>query len=150
MADKEQIVYRRATMRDLPRICEFVDWWLAGRAKARGVKNAGDDYFVTPSQHRAYLKGCHVLLAEAGDRIVGWAVKEPTNVLIHLLVAADWRGRGIGKKMLHILDPDIIRSKSDQTTGDPARFYEAQGYMRMGHVKVGRKRNIDLMAKRMS
>ena len=51
-------------------------------------------------------------------------VKGKNNVLIHLLIDAKYRGKGIGKKILKKLNPDIIRSKSDQQTGDPKQFYE--------------------------
>ena len=67
--------------------------------------------------------------------------------MIHLLIAADQRGKGIGKEMLRQLNPDIIRSKSDQMTGNPASFYEKNGYVLCNTIQVGKKRNIDLMMK---
>ena len=148
MPDKK-IVYRRATRKDLPDIRKFVDYWLSGRAKAKGIKNAGNDYFVTYNQHRSYIKNCYVWLALDNNLIVGWGVKQKNNVMIHLLVDANYRGRGIGAKMLELMNPDIIRSKSDQMTGDPATFYEKHGYMKISQkTMVGKKRNIDLMVKR--
>ena len=143
----KEIIYRRANWDDVKGIRAFVDYWLAGRAKNAGVDNAGNDYFVTTKQHESYLKSSIVLLALEDNEIVGWGVKERNNVLIHLLVATSHRGKGIGKEMLKQLNPDIIRSKSDQQTGDPADFYESQGYMRYGIIKVGKKQNIDLMVK---
>jgi hypothetical protein len=135
-------------MLDLKAICNFVDYWLAGRAKRLGIKNASNDYFVSPGQHKDYLKNTIVLIAFDGDKMVGWGVKERTNVLIHLLIAADCRGFGVGAKMLEILNPDIIRSKTDQQTGDPGPFYEKNGYMRIGANLVGKKRNIQFMCKK--
>ena len=147
MCDKRLIKYRRASMKDLQNIRKFVDFWLSGRAMNKGIKNAGNDYFVSIGQQKSYLKNCIVLLAHYKNKIVGWAVKERTNVLIHLLVAADCRGMGIGKEMMSQLKPDIIRSKSDQQTGDPAPFYEMLGYKRISDVKVGKKKNIEFMSK---
>jgi len=148
MSDKkEKIIYRRARHSDLITIRKFVDWWLAGRAKDAGIENAGNDYFVTTKQHQGYIKNTIVLLAIINEEIVGWGVKEKNNVLIHLLVATTHRGRGIGKEMLRQLNPDIIRSKSDQQTGNPAEFYEKNGYVLCDTIQVGKKRNIDLMMK---
>jgi len=141
------IQYRRATFVDLPAIVQFVDLWLAGRAKKAGAVNAGDDYFVTPQQHKSYLRGGIVYIALEGDKIVGWGVKGRNNVLIHLLVAGDCRGKGVGSELLKRLNPDVIRSKSDQSTGDPASFYEEHGYAKAGVRKVGKKHNIDLLMK---
>jgi len=144
---KEKIIYRRAEHSDLEDIRIFVDYWLAGRAKLAGIENAGNDYFVTTKQHQQYIKNCVVLLAFINKKMVGWAVKERNNVLIHLLIDATQRGKGIGRTMLKELDPDIIRSKSDQQTGNPAGFYEKYGYILCGTIQVGKKRNIDLMMK---
>ena len=141
---KTKIIYRRAKHSDLDDIVKFVDWWLAGRAVKEG---GGNDYFVTRKQHLSYTKNCIVLLAMLGDKIVGWGVVEQSNVMIHLLIAADQRGKGIGKEMLRRLNPDIIRSKSDQMTGNPASFYEKNGYILCDTIQVGKKRNIDLMMK---
>ena len=148
MSDTKSIIYRRATMLDLKNSTHFVDYWLAGRAKNLGIENASNDYFVSPSQHKSYLKNCIVLIALDGEKVVGWGVKEKSNVLIHLLIAADCRGYGVGGKMLDILNPDIIRSKTDQQTGDPGPFYEKNGYMRIGANLVGKKRNIQFMCKK--
>jgi hypothetical protein len=135
-------------MLDLKKICDFVDFWLAGRAKNLGIKNASNDYFVSPSQHKSYLRRYITLIALDGEKIVGWGVKEKSNTLIHLLIAADCRGFGVGGEMLRILNPDIIRSKTDQQTGDPGPFYEKNGYMRIGKNLVGKKRNIQFMCKK--
>jgi hypothetical protein len=45
-----------------------------------------------------------------------------------MLVAAPHRGEGIGKEMLNQLMPPKIRSKTDQSTGNPTPFYQANGY----------------------
>jgi GNAT superfamily N-acetyltransferase len=148
MPDKK-IEYRRANHKDFKSICDFVDFWLSGRARSLGIKKAGNDYFVTRRQQRAYLKNCYVWLALENNKVVGWAVKQRNNVMIHLLISAEHRGLGIGSKLLEIMNPDIIRSKSDQMTGDPAGFYEKYGYMKIApNTLLGKKKNIDLMVKR--
>lgn len=141
----KQIVYRRATQKDLNDIISFVDKWLSGRATKEG---GGNDYFVTKAQHKAYLKGSIIILAIINDKIVGWGVKYINNALIHLLVSAEHRGKGIGGELLRQLNPDIIRSKTDQSTGNPAEFYEKHGYFACKCSKVGRKNNIELFMKK--
>lgn len=147
MPDKKNIIYRRATRNDLVPVRSFVDFWLSGRAKGQGIKNAGNDYFVTTNQHKAYFRSCIVYVALDGEKIVGWAVKQRSNVLIHLLVAGDYRGKKIGRELMDRIKPDIIRSKTDQQTGDPFSFYEKLGYRKIGRVKVGKKKNIEFLTK---
>lgn len=125
------IIYRKARIDDLGAIGHFTDWWISGRGKAKGVVGAVNDCFITRKQHQKYVEKYETLLAFRGAAIVGWAVLEPSGVLIHLLVAGHRRGQGIGKAMMLILRPKVIRSKSDQSTGDPIRFYEKLGYRRL-------------------
>lgn len=141
-----KIIYRRATIADLDNIQIFVDYWLSGRA-LRDNKNGGNDYFVSKGQHKSYLKNSHVLIAVEEGKIVGWAVKGRNDVMIHLLIAGDCRGKGVGTELLKRLNPSVIRSKSDQQTGDPFSFYKKHGYKRASSVKVGKNDNIELLSK---
>lgn len=152
------LLYRKATIEDVKRICSFTDWWLAGRGRRRGVAGAVNDYFISPSQHRKYVLKYETLLVFDGSSIIGWAVRGHSSVLIHLLVAADRRGEGIGRAMVAWLRPKFVRSKLDQSSGDPAGFYEKIGYTRVETVKsMGRldiekikplrKANIDIFVK---
>lgn len=140
-------MYRIATNDDLEGIVEFVDYWLSGGGKKDRIPGAGHDYFVRRGQHADYLRKYTVLLATLGSEIIGWAVKTSKGVLIHLLVAATFRGCGIGKEMLRRMNPDVVRSKSDQSSGDPAGFYRSQGFVSSGCERLGRKKNIDLFVK---
>ncbi|MFZ2149265.1 MAG: GNAT family N-acetyltransferase [Sedimentisphaerales bacterium] len=151
----EKVDYRRAGINDVERICKFVDFWLSGRGMKKGAPGAVNDYFVSVGQQRKYVKKYTTLIALLGDEIVGWAVMEPAGTLIHLLVKGDIRGKGIGKKMVQILEPKTVRSKSDQSSGDPIGFYEKIGYRRVERVKSmsrldsdevnpGRVENIDI------
>jgi len=138
------IVYRKANVSDLPAIVAFVDYWLTGGGQANGIPGATHDYFVRTGQHKAYLAKYGVMLATFEGEIVGWAVKTGKGVLIHLLIAATFRGQGIGGAMLRRMDPEIVRSKFDQKSGDPAEFYRKQGYVRTSSERTGKKRNIEL------
>lgn len=139
------MLIRKATKKDLPAIINFVDYWLSGRAKKYWLNLAGNDYFVSPRQHTKYLNHYNVVLALDKGHIVGWAVKQHQQTLIHLLVAVDYRGKGVGQKLLRSLDPRIIRCKTDQSTGDPTSFFEKQGYKRLSNIKIGRRRQISLL-----
>lgn len=138
------ITYRPAAASDLPNICKFVDFWLSGGAKRLHIPGGGKDYFVPKGQQIGYLKYKTTYLAVFDNEIIGWAVKSKNKTLIHLLVTPEYRGKGIGGHLLKILDPDFVRSKSDQSTGDPRAFYEKHGYTvtEAGH---GKHKNIDIM-----
>ena len=58
-----------------------------------------------------------------------------------------YRGRHIGGELVKRLQPDYIRSKSDQSTGDPTSFYKKLGY-EVTERHAGRKRNINIMRRR--
>lgn len=121
-----------------------MDYWLSGGGKSDHIPNAGHDYFVRHGQHADYLKKYTVLLALVSGEIVGWAVKTHKNVLIHLLIAATFRGQHIGSEMLGRMQPDVIRSKFDQSTGDPGPFYTKLGFVKAIPERVGKKKNIEI------
>lgn len=141
-----EIKYRKAVMEDLEAIVRFVDYWLAGGAEKDKVPGATHDFFVPQGRQANYLAKYDVLLAICERAIVGWAVKTQRNILIHLLVAVPFRGKGIGGEMLRILSPEIVRSKMDQKSGDPADFYMKQGYYKLSCEKFGKNENIELFA----
>lgn len=142
-----QVQYRRADERDIPAISAFVDFWLAGRGLADQVPGSAHDYFVPAGRHLKYVTRYTTLLALVHNCIVGWSVKTHKGVLIHLLVAGTWRRLGIGSELLRLADPEIIRSKMDQTAGDPAEFYARHGYTRAPEPAQGKKHNIEMFVK---
>jgi len=79
--------------------------------------------------------------------LVGWAVTTHKDVLIHLLVAGTFRSAGIGTKLLELMDPETVRSKMDQTAGNPADWYRKRGYAQSPNPPQGKKHNIELFAK---
>lgn len=142
-----EVEYRKAVMSDLKRIVAFVDFWLTGGGIPDKVPGCGHDFFVPVGRHEAYLAKYGVLLATYGSEIVGWAVKTKKGVLIHLLVAGTFRGNGIGSEMLRRMSPDVVRSKFDQSTGDPSGFYLKHGYVKASSERLGKKQNIELFVK---
>ena len=143
------IIYRPATLDDLDSICHYVDYWLSGLARHDGLLEGGKDYFVPRGRHEGFItKDTHnVLVAIDTNHIVGWAVTTRKKSLIHLLISGEMRGQGIGKEMLRILDPDIVRSKIDQSTGDPSQFYLNQGYIDSELGLIGKHQNIRILKK---
>ncbi len=136
---------KKATKKDLPAIISFVDYWLSGRGKNCGENLAGNDYFVSPRQHTKYLNHYDVFIATSRQTIVGWAVMQHQQTLIHLLVDGNFRGRGIGVQLLKALDPRLIRCKTDQQTGDPTSFFKKCGYKPLSNIKIGRRRQISML-----
>ena len=142
-----EISYRSADNSDLNSICEFVDFWLTGGGKADGIPGAGHDFFIPHGRQADYLRKYKVMLAIESGKIVGWAVTTKKNVLIHLLIAATFRGQSIGSELLKRMDPEVIRSKFDQSTGDPGPFYRKHGFVKAVPERLGKKGNIEIYAK---
>lgn len=136
-----------ADEKDLPAISAFVDFWLAGRGLADDIPGSAHDYFVPAGRHIKYVTKYTTLIALVENCIIGWAVKTHLGVLIHLLVAGTFRHQGIGSKMLKLMDPETIRSKTDQAAGNPAQFYEDRGYASSTNPPQGKKHNIQLFTK---
>lgn len=138
---------RRAVEDDFLSICKFVDFWLSGKARQEGIESGGRDCFIPKGQQKDYLKNYTVVLAVNDDEILGWAVMQKDQTLIHLLVSGDYRNLGIGKSLLFFLNPKAIRSKTDQSTGNPNEFYKRQGYSSQEKLCTGKHHNIDVLKK---
>lgn len=138
------ITYRPASGPDLENIRNFVDFWLSGKAKRLGIPGSGTDCFIPKGQQIDYLKYKTTYIATYEEKIIGWSVKSKNKTLIHLLIIPEYRGKGIGGHLLQILDPEFIRSKSDQSTGDPRKFYEKHGY-EVTETNLGKNKNIDIL-----
>lgn len=141
------VEYRIAHESDLPAIVAFVDFWLAGRGLADDIPGSAHDYFVPAGRHLKFVTKYTTLIALVENCIIGWAVKTHKGVLIHLLVAGTFRHRGIGSELLKRTDPQHIRSKMDQSAGNPAEFYAKRGYTKAANPPQGKKHNIELFEK---
>ncbi|HUX14467.1 MAG TPA: GNAT family N-acetyltransferase [Spirochaetia bacterium] len=135
--EKDHLIYRRATEKDIPRILGFVDIylrkdWLVRRDYLWSTMHTDETWIVTDKK-----------------RVVAWATvgRAGRRGLWNLLVHPEYRNRGIGRTLVQRLKPDYIRSKSDQSDGDPAAFYARLGYETIKQ-NAGRKRNIQIMRRR--
>lgn len=139
------IYYRTAVPVDLAIIREFTDFWLSGKGYTAKVPGAGHDFFIPTQRHSDYLKNYTTLLAFDQNKLTGWAVRQRDGTLIHLLVSSFYRGQGIGAHLLKLLTPTTVRSKSDQSTGDPLEFYLKHGFKKTSDQKTGKHQNIDIL-----
>lgn len=150
-----ELIIRPAVIEDLKVICDFTDFWLAGRGCRCHAQGAVNDYFISPSQHRRYILRYKTFLAHLEKALVGWAVIQTDGSLIHLLISGFKRNQGFGSKFLELLKPHTVHSKSDQSTGNPEPFYVKNGYRKIksiasrsridiDKIKPNRPKNIDI------
>jgi len=142
--ETRSITYRPASGDDLEDIRAFVDFWLSGGAKRLGIPGGGRDYFVPKGQQISYLKYKTTYIATFNEKIIGWTVKSKNMTMIHLLISGEYRSKGIGGHLLNILNPTFIRSKADQSTGNPLTFYQKHGF-KVIEAAQGKHKNIDIM-----
>lgn len=150
--------FRQAGLNDLDHISWFTDYWLSGRGKDKGEPGAVNDCFVSPSQHKKYITRYKTYLVLDLNHIIAWAVVQLDGSLIHFLVAGDCRLKGIGTWFLKKINPPTVRSKLDQSSGDPSPFYAKNGYRKtvtiksqsrfdIDKIRPHRKKNIDIYQK---
>lgn len=137
--------YRQATEYDVRQLSRFTDFWLAGRGFYQKVPGAVNDCFISPGQHRKYVNKYVTWICTDDSNVVGWAVVQHGDIMIHLLVAGDYRGCGIGSALLSHLRPRFVRSKSDQSSGNPIAFYQKMGYRKIDTVQSRSRLDIDLI-----
>lgn len=136
-------ITRKATIRDIKQICQFVDFWMSGRGKRFGAPGAVDDFFVSPTQHKRYIEKENTTIVFHRGRIIAWTVILRNGSLVHLLVSGYFRGQCIGSTLIESLNPPRIHSKMDQSTGDPGPFYEKLGYKFIERIKSHSRIDID-------
>lgn len=144
---KCKYLIRLADGKDLDEIVSFVDYWLRNGALSEGVEGGVNDYFIPRGRHADYIRKYNVWIAVRNKRIIGWLVINLNKTMIHLLIAAPFRGYGIGSAMVRLSCPDVIRSKTDQSTGNPKKFYEKCGYKRKHVPKAGKNHNIQIFVR---
>ncbi len=131
---KTAITIREANPSDLNQIRTFTDFWLSGRGMKKKAPGAVNDVFISPGQHAKYIRSYNVFLMFYSNQLIGWAVKQYHHQLIHLLISGYHRNQGFGTFFLKIIKPELIRSKTDQSSGNPKRFYESLGYESIGRT----------------
>lgn len=136
-------ILEKATLADLKPICKFTDFWLAGRGQAKNVPGAVNDCFISPSQHKKYIEKYETFVLYENKTLTAWAVIQHDGSLIHFLIHGEYRGKGLGTLFLNKLHPFRIHSKKDQSSGDPAKFYEKCGYKKITTVKSKSRLDID-------
>ncbi len=137
--------YRQAVLDDVKNLSRFTDWWLAGRGFHKNVPGAVNDCFISPGQHEKYILKYNTWVCTDDDFIVAWAVVQHNDIMIHLLVAGDYRNTGIGSALLRKLSPRFVRSKSDQSSGNPIGFYRRAGYRKINTVQSRSRLDIDVI-----
>lgn len=139
------LTFRQAVLDDVKDLCKFTDWWLSGRGKAKGAAGAVNDCFISPGQHRKYILKYQTWICLDAEKIIGWAVVEPSNTMIHILVHGNYRSKGIGTMLIVFLSPRFVRSKSDQSSGNPIGFYAKLGYRKVKRVRSRSRLDIDVI-----
>jgi len=131
--EKDGLIYRKMIETDIPKVLAFVDIFLR------------KSWFVRRKYCFDHMNESWVVLDV--DKLVGWIFiggKKVEKTLYNLIVHPKYRGRGIGRILIEKLKPKIIRSKTDQVTGDPTKFYKKMRY-EVTEMKQGRKKKINIM-----
>ena len=120
------ILIRKAEEKDIKDVVRFVD---------KNFTKEGYG-FVTSGQMATEIKRGACYLAFDNDSIVGSRIglKRIYNLAVHI----DYRNKGIGKKLVEIFEPELIRVKAEpvgnlskkQLEGfsNPEGFYKSLGY----------------------
>lgn len=99
--------------------------------------------FVNKMQIQTELNRGTIWVARYIKKIIGVRVGKLT--LWNIVIAKDYRGHGLGKKLMEVCMPNTIRVKNEpighlskqqkQEFVDPTGFYESMGYMFWGKDK---------------
>lgn len=131
--EKDGLIFRPATQDDLPKILAFTDIFLRR------------SWLVRREYANDHVDHSWIVLDQ--EKLVGWAMitgKKVGRTLYNLIVHPKYRSRHIGATLITALKPDVIRSKTDQATGDPTEFYKKMGY-EVIEMRRGRKKKINIM-----
>ena len=144
---------RKATKEDIETVSKFLDdyyrkdYFVPKKNIVRMITGEVDPKFGKNRQP------VHVMLSEDERGISGLAICTRSNTLIQLLVRDDQRGKGLGTKLLEIINPKKIRCKTDVSFGDPTGFYLKHGFKEFQlsfdgtPAKVGKNKNIIVLDK---
>ncbi len=133
--EKDGLIYREMTEADIPKLMAFADIFL--RSDVLLLRT-----YITHNLRDGHAK---VWIVFDDQKLIGFAfVFKSTNSLNNLYVHPKYRGKQIGTNLIQFLKPKIVRSKVDQTTGDPSGFYKKIGYEIVAE-RQGKKRNLTIL-----
>lgn len=132
--ENDQLIYRQAKENDLSKIMAFADICLRR------------DVLIVRGYIKNYLKSSSkIWLVFDKDKLIAFAfIWKKTNSLNNLYIHPKYRNRKIGLNLMNYLKPKFVRSKLDQSTGDPTEFYKKTGYELIGE-KQGKKKNLNIL-----
>jgi GNAT superfamily N-acetyltransferase len=84
--------------------------------------------------------------SEEWSEIVGLVVLYAESFLHNLFLSKQWRGLGLGTRIIEALAPTVIRAKTDMASGDPTGFYARLGYTHE-EARKGRRGQIRVLTK---
>ncbi len=128
------ITLRPGTESDLPAILDlWVDAWTASMPE---LDFASRRDWLAARQRSMVAQGAVILVAFAGDKLVGYALVNPgTSYLDQIAVAPDARGSGVALQVLEAarrLSPGQLGLHVNQKNARAIRFYEREGFVRSG------------------
>lgn len=88
------------------------------------------DYFFRRNHFRAILarpQACVIAIRVEGE-FAAIVILYNGSTLQNLYIHPEHKGQGVGRAVLEFFDPEVVRSKSNMSMGDPAGFYEKAGY----------------------
>ena len=125
---------RKITRDDFPKILAFADIYLRR------------DWLIRKQYLTDRINDC-IICESVDGKLLGFGIISPkTKTLINLIVHPKFRGQGIGKKILKFINPQIIHSKANQSTGDPKSFYLKNGY-EIDQNALSKKSHIEILKK---
>lgn len=133
--EKDGLIYRKMNKTDIPKVLAFVDIFLRR------------SWFVRRKYCYDHMNESYIVLDH--EKLVGWIFiggERVKKTLYNLIIHPAYRKKGIGRVLIEKLKPQIIRSKMDQASGDPTKFYEKIGY-KLIEKRVGRRKNINILVR---
>jgi len=116
---KLRIVLHRCTEADNEAVSNWCDVFMAG------------DYFVRKGHMLNLIKNpvirvCAVIIDHS---IAGFVAVYKDTTLQNLLIDPQYRGMGVGSALIAVLQPSVVRCKTNMLAGDPTGFYQQNGYV---------------------
>lgn len=115
------IKLHRCTVDDTEAISNWCDVFLAG------------DYFIRKGHMLNLVKnpliGVGAIVID--ESIAGFVAMYKGTTLQNLIIDPQYRGMGIGSALIAMLQPAVVRCKTNMLAGDPTAFYEQNGFVKV-------------------